>query len=137
MILNNKITVNSDRRLFYTPIKVYSVCDTPSFLKTIELLGQSAAGRHLNASPFTLQTAASFRRMSDTTSLCRSNLGFNLSMGIQFSPCLALVKIRVVWPCRREAAPAGRCPSRHHVTESSHVLRLGAQSKRDSSVATF
>ena len=34
----------------------------------------------LNASPFTLQTEASFLRMSETTSLCRSNFCFNFSM---------------------------------------------------------
>lgn len=40
-----------------------------------------AAGRqHLNASPFTLQTNASFLKISDTTSLCRSNFGCNVNI---------------------------------------------------------
>lgn len=109
MIVKCKSTDNSDYlsnyRLLYTFINVYSVLNPAGFCRNrktgtfrahARVADKSAVSRHLNASPFTLQTDASFLRMSDTTSLCKSNLSFNLNMGIQSSPSFTSVKLCVV-----------------------------------------
>lgn len=87
-------------------------------------------------SPFTLHTEASFLRMSDTTSLCRSNFGLNFSMCALYSSNLFsktsffyyylftafLLKISCFWYPGAEAAPGSWCLLGHHVTESAYAV---------------
>lgn len=60
---------------------------------------------HLKASPFTLQTDASFLRTSDTTSLCRSNFGFSFSMCTLYSSVSTALKIPV---CKENTTSVSR-----------------------------